>query len=163
MLTRSNELREYNLAMRLALPSLAGVPISDLISLRIDEQDAFNAFRGSLTRAAAKMVKARDKRQAKDLIHDMVQPELARIRQRLRTARRAFARKTALSVTLAAISTTCGVLVGLPFAGLAGIGMLLPAGVAAAGAKYLDEKQGVEMSDMFFLWKALEHAQALHN
>src|SRR5919204_272453 len=93
---------------------------------------------------------------AAEIIREVVEPELARLKQRLRAAQRALARKTAVSVTLAGLSTTCGLLLGgsAVVAGVAGVGTLM-SGVATTAFKYLDEKQSIELTDMYFLWKVL--------
>jgi hypothetical protein len=61
-------------------------------------------------------------------------------------------------VTLAGLATTCGLLLDLGPA-VAGLAALTSgAGVGNAAYKYLEEKQSIEMSDMYFLWKTLSHA-----
>jgi hypothetical protein len=75
----------------------------------------------------------------------------------LTKAAREMARKVAVSVVLAGLTTTCGLLLGVPL--VAGVGTLTSgAGMGTAAFKYLDEKQSIELSDMYFLWKALGHA-----
>jgi hypothetical protein len=148
---------------RLLLPSLAHLPVRELIAVRTAEGAAFETFRSTLTKAAREMVTNRrvnnPRDAAADIVRDLVEPELARLKQRLRTAQRALARKRAVSITLAGLTTTCGFLLGIGpvVAGAAGVGTLI-SGVGSAASKYLDEKQSVELSDMYFLWKALGHA-----
>jgi len=61
---------------------------------------------------------------------------------------------------IAALATKCGLMLGLgpSLADAAGVAAMA-AGAGGAGAKYFDDKQAVELSDMDFLWKALSHAQ----
>lgn len=153
-----------DIAMRLVLPSLSDIPVNELIAVRIAEAESFKAFRSALTKAAQEILNkdpAPSLQNAADkIITEIVNPELTKLQQRLRTAERALARKTAISVALAGLTTTCGLFLGVGpgVAGLAGVGaMASSAGTAAA--KYIEEKQTIEMSDMYFLWKALGHAK----
>jgi hypothetical protein len=145
----------------LSLPSLAHVPIRELIAVRAAEGESFKTFRSALTKAARELVTLRSVSDPEDaaaeISREIVEPELARLKQRLRAAQRALARKTAVSVALAGLTITCGLLLGVPL--LAGVGTLTSgAGVGTAAFKYLDEKQLIELTDMYFLWKALGHA-----
>ena len=151
--------------IRITLPSLSHVPIKDLISLRVAEGDAFLACRSALTKAAREIV-ANNRASspgaaAAEIAQDIIEPELAKLRQRLLSATRTLKRKTAVSIALAGISTLFGLLLGaspITAACAGGAGFLL-SGAGSAASKYLDEKQAVEISDMFFLWKALHHAE----
>jgi hypothetical protein len=152
-----------DIMFRLSLPALAHVPIRELMVIRAAEGAAFETFRQALTKAAREMV-ANGKADhpedaAAEILRDIVEPELARLKQRLRAAQRALTRKTAVTVTLAGLTTTCGLLLGLSpvVAGVAAVGTFV-SGVGTAASKYLDEKQSIEMTDMYFLWKTLGHA-----
>jgi hypothetical protein len=148
---------------RLSLPSLAHIPIRDLMAVRAAEGASFETFRSALTKATREMMTNRSISNpgdaAAEIIREIVEPELARLKQRLHTAQRALARKTAVSVVLAGLTTTCGLLLGVApvITGCAGVGALV-SGVGTAAFKYLDEKQSIELTDMYFLWKALGHA-----
>jgi len=152
-----------DIAMRIFLPSLSDVPVKELIAIRRSEGDSFAAFRGALTKAAKELLAKGGvtdaQRGADTILDDIVLPELARLGQRLRGAERALAKKAAVSVTLGGLTTTCGLLLGAGpvLAGVAGVTALL-SGTATAAAKYIEEGQAVEISDMYFLWKALDHA-----
>jgi hypothetical protein len=146
---------------RLSLPSLAHIPIRDLIAVRAAEGASFETFRSALTKAVRELVTKRSVSDPEDaaveISREIVEPELSRLKQRLHAAQRALARKTAVSVALAGLTTTCGLLLGVPL--LAGVGTLTSgAGVGTAAFKYLDEKQSIELADMYFLWKVLGHA-----
>ena len=61
-------------------------------------------------------------------------------------------------MVIAGFVTTCGILAGLP------IPISIAAGVGAvastensAVAKYIDDQNTVALSDMYFLWKAIQH------
>jgi hypothetical protein len=152
-----------DVVMRLFLPSLRDVPVKELIAIRHAEGDFFVAFRGALTKAAKELLAkggvTNAQRGAEIILDDIVRPELARLDQRLRAAERALTRKVAVSATLGGLATTCGLLLGSGpvLAGVAGFTALL-SGTATAAAKYIEEGQAVEMADMYFLWKALDHA-----
>lgn len=153
-----------DIAMRFVLPSLWEIPVKELIAVRMAEAESFEAFRAALTKAAQEIV-AKDsssmtQNTTDTIITEIVQPELTKLQQRLRAAERTLARKTVVSIALAGLATTCGLLLGVgpAVAGIAGIGaMVSSAGNAAT--KYIEEKQTIELSDMYFLWKALGHAK----
>jgi acylphosphatase len=151
-----------DILFRLSLPGLAHVPVRELMAIRAAEGASFETFRSALTKAARELV-AHGKADnpgdaAAEIMRDLVEPELARLKQRLRAAQRALAKKTALTVTLVGLTTTCGFLMGLGPAA-AGLATLTSgAGIGNAAYKYLEEKQSIEMSDMYFLWKTLGHA-----
>ncbi len=151
-----------NVLFRISFPSLAHVPIKELMSLRLQEGDAFLAFRSALTKAVREIVASKPSSDAQtvaaEVVRDVIEPELTRLRQRLKTAQRALHRKSAISIGLAGISTLIGLQLGMnPFVA-GGVGVLLSGPIGAA-SKYVDEKQTIEMSDMYFLWKALQHAE----
>jgi hypothetical protein len=151
------------IVFRLLIPSLTDIPIRDLIAVRSSEGASFETFRNALTKATREMVTNRSVSKPEDIaieiIREIVEPELARLKQRLRAAQRALARKSAVSIALAGVTTTFGILLGIGplVAGAAGVGAFV-SGVGSATSKYIDEKQSVELSDMYFLWKALGHA-----
>jgi hypothetical protein len=70
-----------------------------------------------------------------------------------------MAKKSGVGLTLGALTTTCGLLAGIP-AGLAiTAGVATLSGVAgSAAAKDIEERREASLSDMYFLWKAVEHA-----
>jgi hypothetical protein len=151
-----------DILFRLSLPGLAHVPIKELMAIRAAEGTAFETFRHALTKAAREMVANgradNPEDSAAEIISEIVEPELVRLKQRLLAAQRVLSRKTAVTVTLAGLATTCGLLLNLSPA-VAGLAALTSgAGVGNAAYKYLEEKQSIEMSDMYFLWKTLSHA-----
>ena len=91
---------------------------------------------------------------------DLIEPELARLNLKFKSAQRALQRKAAFSTALTVIATVCGLLVdgSAGAVGGAGLGMLVSGAVPSA-SKFCDVKAELEASDMFFLWKALGHAE----
>jgi hypothetical protein len=150
-----------NVLFRLSFPSLQNVPISELISLRTHEGDAFLMFRQSLTKAAEEILKKNKGLDtdsvAGEVLRDYIEPELARLRSKLKAAQRTMAKRAVFSIAIAGMSTLCGLQLGLDPIASGAAGLLL-SGAADAASKYVGEKQAIEMSDMFFLWKALQHA-----
>jgi hypothetical protein len=146
------------------LPILESVPLETLVKLRTDEHDAFVRFRYKLRHAAGEKLKAASGASpaalANQIRQDLVEPEVERIRQRLVSAQRMLATKTAVGVGLGGVVTVCGLLAGL------GPGVAMAAGIGTmttvtgrAVAKDIEERRDTNLADMYFLWKAAEHAQ----
>ena len=151
-----------DVAFAINLPVLNGVPLKTLLKIRSDERDAFVRFRHGLRQAITERLKAATKTQADKLAsevrRDVIDPALENIRQRLASAERMLAKKTAVGVTLGGLMTICGLLsgIGAPLATAAGVGTLINI-AGAAGVKDIEERRDVSLSDMYFLWKALQH------
>ena len=151
-----------DVAMNLNLPVIDGVPLETLLKIRSDETDSFERFRTSLRKAVAEKIRVEDpgeaKRIAGEIKQDLVEPELTRIRSRLKAAEASLKKKAAFGGGVSFLATTCGLLAGVnpPVAALAGL-TTLAATQATALSKYLDTKEEVSMSDMYFLWKATDH------
>ncbi len=141
-------------------PSLTNVSLESLIELRLAEKDSFLSFRTAL-RTAMRTIAAESHNQdprslASEIMSDVVNPEIAKLQSRLEAARRVLAAKSAISLAVAGVSTLCGVQlgVGVPVAVGAGALGAFFAGLNTAAAKYAEEKREIELSDMFFIWKA---------
>jgi len=141
------------------------VPIKELIAIRSTNQDAFISFRDAITRAA-KEISARNctlshQELANQIRLDFVEPELARLNQRLRSAKRSLTRKTATSIALSSVGTLCAASIGLfPAAAVGALGTAAAiANISKDTSKYIDEKREIEIADMYFIWKALKHAE----
>ncbi|HJQ33348.1 MAG TPA: hypothetical protein VJ866_14270 [Pyrinomonadaceae bacterium] len=150
-------------AFSLDLPVLQGIPIQTLVQVRHDEYESFQRFRDSLRLAIQERLKheasGRVTEVGEQIRMDVIEPELRRIRDRLAAAEKALAKKSAVGIFMGALVTTCGILAGLP------IPVSIAAGVGTASStetgavsKYLEEKQQVALSDMYFLWRAVKHA-----
>ncbi|HXL81701.1 MAG TPA: hypothetical protein VN951_12565 [Pyrinomonadaceae bacterium] len=164
ILSRISPPNVRDVILKLSLPSIARIPIRELVAIRLAEGDSFAAFRAALTKAAQAMLDSNSNLECEDvsklLVEETVKPELQKIEQRLRAAKRTLRRTTALSLTLAALAAKCGLLIGLAPVAAEAAGMAaLVSGGTRAGAKYIQEKQAVELSDMYFLWKTLSHAR----
>jgi hypothetical protein len=153
------EAAEAEIALNLALPVLEGVPAAELIRVRQAEALSFERFRQSLRLAIQDRLtnsQATPAQLATEIVDDVVNPALYDIQQRLSAAQDVLVRKSAVSIGVGAISTTIGLIAGMP--------LLLPAGVAWAllpgqhYMKYLEEKRDIELSDMYFLWRQEHYA-----
>jgi hypothetical protein len=146
-----------DVALELKLPVLQGVPIRELLRIRSDEHEYFERFRSALRRAIKARIDHGDSSSiAAEVVADDVLPALNGIADRLKASERALARKAAYSITLSIVATACGALTGIvPL--LAGGALAGIAGTLAAQGKFTDEKREVELSDMYFLWRADDH------
>ena len=151
----------------LRLPVLLNIPVQDLIAIRKDYTDEFRRFQVAVRRAALAVVKEHPTTEAsalaKRIQRDVIEPEIETIRVTLKSARRLIARKSALAAALGAVATGCGLLVGSPAATAAGFAIgAIAAALNTGGAKYLETRDEVSRSDMFFVWKAAEGAEDHH-
>jgi hypothetical protein len=152
-----------DVVFQLQLPVLEGIPARDLIAIRLKESEYFENFRDALRRAARERIGLGPDISATliadEIRTDLVEPELARIKARLAASESTLAKKVGVGLFLGTVATTCGVLYGLTpeMAISAGTGTAITA-TAVAGLKHLDSKEEVSLNDMYFLWRAAEHA-----
>jgi hypothetical protein len=155
----------YSVAFDVSFPTLENVPINELIAIRLANGDAFLAFRDSLTKAAKEMCACSDEpnydRLANQIKLQVIDPEIARLNSRLRTAQTSLAKKATGTIALSTVGTLCAASMGL-IPGAAAGAVLAASAIANLNkdlSKYIDDKAGIELSDMYFIWKALEHAE----
>jgi hypothetical protein len=153
-----------DVAFALALPVLSGVPPSELLRLRSEEQDAFTRFRQALSQAITERIASQKANNgsavASEVFRDLIEPALANIHDRLRRAQRALAKKAVISLSLGALATTCGLLSATSVLVAAGFGGVL--GALNAEHKFIDEQKEVELSDLYFAWLARAHRSHGH-
>jgi hypothetical protein len=145
-------------ALELKLPVLEGAPIRDLLRIRSEEAAYFERFRIALRRAiTARIADAHGASSvASEVIADEVAPALEAITARLKASKRALMRKASYSLSIGALLTACGAITGLvPL--IAGGALAGTGGALAAQAKFTDERRELELSDMYFLWRAIAH------
>lgn len=150
-------------AFALHLPVLDGVPIETLLRIRVEEADSFLRFRDALQAAVKERLRTSPLTDAVALAEeirlDLIEPELNSIRSKLHAIERSLSKKSALGIALSGLTTVCGLLAGIPPAAAVTAGVTaLSSATIATGFKDLDRKEEVRLSDMFFLWKAIEHA-----
>jgi hypothetical protein len=152
-------------AFQVSFPTLENVPINELIAIRETNADAFVAFRDAIMKAVKEMsanCKSPDyERLANQIKLEVIDPEIARLNDRLRTAKNALAYKAATTIALSAVGTLCASSLG--FIPGAIVGTLSTASAISNltkdSSKYIDDKREIQLSDMYFAWKALKHAE----
>jgi hypothetical protein len=164
ILTRGDLNADESVAFHMDLPVLSGIPIDRLLRIREDEQEHFRRFQSRLKLAIQERAKSRvgahPGRIAQEIVRDLIEPELRKIRERLQASEKLLAKKAGVGGFLASLATTCGLLAGAaPIAALgAGMAVIAPA-VYSAASKHLEERAAIESEDMYFLWKAVGHAE----
>ncbi|WP_416956128.1 hypothetical protein ACNKF0_04535 [Nocardioides sp. T5] len=154
------EIQAGLVAFHLELPYLEGVSTKELLQIRTDEWTYFEQFRNSIRLAVRERVQAgaveNPSQVAAEIHEDVIQVDIARIISRLAAAERAWSRKTGASVVVGAVTTTVGLLTAAPL--VIGAGVATMAGSAALPmTKYFEDKQQVELEDMYFLWRLSKH------
>jgi hypothetical protein len=148
-----------SIALELELPVLDGVRSADLIALRSAEGACFERFRTALKSAISARMDSKESANAKAIAReieiDVVRPALADIEQRLRAAQSVLARKAVVGLTIGALATTCGLVLGVPTLTVAGVGSAMTA--LQAEYKHIEERRDIELADMYFLWRASHH------
>lgn len=143
-------------ALNLRLPILANVSAAEILKLKDDNWPEFERFRSALRVAIREQIDkagtASPEEIARSVLQEYVNPELAGIERRLATARKGLARKVGAGVTLGGATVTAGAMATIP--------LVLATGVAALATslpqiyKYFEDKREVELSDLYFLWRA---------
>jgi hypothetical protein len=152
-----------DVVFQLQLPVIEGISARDLIAVRDQESEYFERFRAALRHAAQERIAqaprgATSATIANEITADVIGPELERIGSRLAASESSLVKKTGVGLLLGTVATTCGLLYGAPEVALsAGTGTVVAA-TAAAALKYLETREDVSLSDMYFLWKAAGHA-----
>jgi len=150
-------------AFNLQLPVLDGVPAQSLIALRRNEGDAFRRFQGALRTAIQERIKVAGAScsavMAEEIRRDVIDPRVSEIGSLLKSSEWTLTKKSATGVFLGALATTCGILCGAP------VTMAFSAGATAAvtllgkaAGSHIDRLAEIKAGDMYFMWKATEHA-----
>jgi hypothetical protein len=154
------------LALEVGLPILRGVDLKRLIKLRRDEKPHFDRFRVALRKAMRERLESSDQsdlpKVAREIVQDLLQPEIRRIENALRSANKLFLSKAGQTIVLGALSTVVGLFVGNPLLTAA----LVAAGLSPSATTLLnaahrrsEQRQEVKLSNMYFVWKAQKHAR----
>jgi hypothetical protein len=153
-----------DVAFEIGLPVSNGASLEALVKLRKNEADAFSRLQFALRMAIAERVKSAGSRTAeaiaKEIMRDIVDPEIRKIREKLRSTRSLALRSAGVGVGLGTIAATVGLLspVGAIGAGLTVGGAML--GAQALKKTHDDELatlREVQLSDLYFLWRAHQH------
>ena len=147
---------EDEVALELQLPYLTGLTTRDLIQIREDYHTEFDQLRHAITLAIRAAVSATGSAQPKAIAQrverESVTPAVADIERRLQSARRLLTGKLLQDLPIAAIATAVGLMSGVPL--IVGAGIAAGAKGLAHANRYLEEKRDIELSDMYFLWRA---------
>ncbi|AHH94066.1 hypothetical protein [Kutzneria albida] len=158
---KSNDSKLQEVALLLNLPFFSGLGAKDLIRLREEQSDNFTRFRASLIVAIKECIEksgsAAPAEIAQSVRSEYIEPALADIARQDKAKSRSVLRKIASGVTIGGAITTFGAITSMP--------LLVAAGIAASATplpqiyKYFEDKQAVELSDMYFLWQASRYAK----
>jgi hypothetical protein len=164
MLRMANPPTVAEVAMKVRLPVLEGLDPEMLLRIRQDEHEHFDRFRTQLRLAIQERLNNANSKDsdgiAKEIQRDLIEPELNTIKARLTAAEKIIAKKSTMGIFMGALATSCGLLAGTvpSLAVAAGVTTAVSITGAAAG-KYLDEKNEVALSNMYFAWRAERHIQ----
>jgi len=163
LLESSHPISAADVALSLDLPVLNGIAPEVLIEIRKNEKEHFTRFRNRLRLAIQERIKTAESPNAQELAleirRDLIDTELTSIRDRLSASERTMVKKSAVGVFLGALATTCGLISGLPASVAVSAGVAATLGMTqAATSKYLEEEGNISLSDMYFAWKAMQHA-----
>lgn len=160
---RRSSVSPSEVAFKLVLPVVDGLPVKELLALRESENDAFEGFRDSLTEAikeglvgpegAVEDVDAL----ADELRGDLIDPALHRIQRRLRAAEGLLRKNYRYNIALAGLATICGIFTSPDIA--TAVAAVAMTGTGVVEAQFASEKRDIALDNMYFLWKAKEYAQ----
>jgi hypothetical protein len=162
LLERCDMPRVADVAFSLRLPIFEGIPVRTLLAIREQEQEHFAKFQQALKKAITEKLKIAGSEKADvlagEIQRDLIQASIEQIRIRLAASQRALAKKTGLGIFLGGLATTCGLLCGTqaPIAISAGVATAI-AVTGAAGSGHLDQAREIELSEMYFAWRAVQH------
>jgi len=143
--------------LQLELPVLDGLTPTELQQVRHDEGAAFRRLKVAVRKAIQELIRNRTEGTAQaialEVRRDLIEPELDHVRERLRLAEEALNQKQITAVGMGSVLTVCGLLTGLAPVALAGIGFAA-GGLVVPEQQHIDKLKDIELSDMFFLWKA---------
>jgi hypothetical protein len=157
LLSESEEDAEDDIvALSLRLPVLRNVSAKEILRLKHDNWPEFERFRSALRVAIKEQIDRAGTKSpeeiARAVLEEYVNPELADIERHLATARKGLALKIGAGVTLGGATVAAGAIATVP--------LVMATGVAAIATslpqvyKHFEDRRDVEMSDLYFLWKA---------
>lgn len=157
--TNPGKLTVDDVAARIKIPSLEGLPLKDLIALRDQEHDHFEKYRAVLREAISETLEKSEtdspERVAEIVWQNRVKPAVADINRKIAANNRSFSAKLAAAAAVGAISGAVGAVAGLPW--LVGIGLVAAGTPLPQYFKAREERQKIEVEDMYFLWKVAQH------
>lgn len=150
------------------VPFLDGIDSSDLLDLREREAESFILFRQALNRTidtATDLTTELTDRHARELYGDELEPSLARLDLKLRSAQRSLAKSARRKATVWVGAITFGLFSGLLPPGLAAAAKILGLTkvVADLGESILQarpDEEPIRNEDMYFLWKVRQASRS---
>lgn len=143
-------------ALNLRLPVLANVPAREILRLKHDNWPEFERFRSALRVAIREQIVRADTKSPQEIadavVEEYIKPELADIERHLAATRKGLAKKIGANVALGGATVTAGALDAIPLVVATGVAALATS--LAQVHKYIEERSEIEMSDLYFLWKA---------
>ncbi|WBB48418.1 hypothetical protein O3597_25580 [Verrucosispora sp. WMMA2044] len=144
---------------RIRIPSLEGLPLKDLISLRDHEADHFEKYRAVLREAIAETIEKSEtdspERVAEQVWQTKIKPAIADINRKMAANQRSLTAKFVAAATVGAVTGAVGAVTGLPW--LVGVGLAAASTPLPQYFKAREERQKIEVEDMYFLWKVAQH------
>lgn len=155
-------------ALRVRIPVLQGLTTEEFLKLREREYQHFAAFRSLLQQSIEETIqeaKTESPDRAAELVwRRKIQPQVVDLERKIAASRRSAARKVIAGVTVGAASAAIGSMAGAVTATLGsglGTGIGAALGTVAAlptvmpsVAKFFEDRQAIETSNAYFLWKA---------
>jgi hypothetical protein len=164
LLERSDTPGVADVAFSLSLPVVEGIPVRTLLAIREQEQEHFAKFQQALRKAITEMLKIAGSEKADvlagEIQRDLIDASINQIRGRLAASQRALTKKAGLGIFLGGLATTCGLLCGAqaPMAISTGVATAI-AVTSSAATSHVDQTREIEQSEMYFAWRAIQHAK----
>ncbi len=159
VISRQNIVAANHLAS--IIPFAEDVSLTDIITLRNREEEAFVKYRQALKSAIAEFVKpgaAFTEKEARELHADVIAPSLAALDIRVKRAKRDLISKPLRSVSGVVGSLSFGMLTGLVSSDISAIAKAI--GIVGFGAKFIadvmalgDSETAIADEHLYFLWK----------
>lgn len=168
---RSAELNRRNALIQKHLtcivPFLNDVPTHDLLALRKGEEDAFIAFRQAFGKAVDEYLKSKriklTELDAVAIYRDLIEPELARLNQKVNSASKTLFKKARAGVFGWVAAISAGHYLGFLDSGLIAIakalGLTKVAADLASGFMASSGEDAIRNENMYFLWKVRHRAE----
>ena len=149
-----------------SVPVLNELSLATIMRIRKYEKGAFDSYREAVTCMSAGILAANkkvSKKEAREMLHDAIEPELRRMKKEIKTYQKVNARKTAAGIASIAATVLLGAYAGLPT-------MVIPPLVAtgawvggtplskAAEAACDHGPEFKQKNDLYFLLKLAEEA-----
>jgi hypothetical protein len=170
-ISRNDELEQRNRIaarhLQSMVPFVGDVPVSKLIQLRQREEESFIRFRSALDTAMKEVTAQKSsftERDARSIYSDVIAPEIARLDQKVREAKRDLVKVPVTS----AIATVAVIIFGLysgmvpselkEIASILGLTKVMYDTVSKT-VEYVDAEKSIRPEKFYFLWKVKHQAR----